>query len=79
VTFVSAAAEEAGLRQRLGTRRRLIPVRGTRQVTRASLLASTAVPPVEVDPSDGTVRPEDRTLRAAPVSEVTLSRRYLLG
>jgi urease subunit alpha len=77
VTFVSAAAEEAGLRQRLGTRR-LVPVRGTRQVTRASLLANTAVPPVEVDPSDGTVHLEGRTLRAAPVSEVTLSR-YLLG
>jgi urease alpha subunit len=48
-------------------------------VTRASLLANTAVPPVEVDPSDGTVHLEGRTLRAAPVSEVTLSRRYLLG
>jgi urease subunit alpha len=69
----------AGLRQRLGARRRLVPVRGTRQVTRASLLANTAVPPVEVDPSDGTVHLEGRILRAAPVSEVTLSRRYLLG
>jgi urease subunit alpha len=79
VTFVSAAAEAAGLMQRLGTRRRLVPVTGTRQVTRASLLANTMVPPVEVDPGDGTVRLDGRVLHAEPVAEVPLSRRYLLG
>ena len=79
VTFVSAAAQAAGLRKRLGTRRRLVPVQGTREVTRASLLANTMVPPVEVDPADGTVHLGGRTLHADPVTDVPLSRRYLLG
>ena len=37
------------------------------------------VPPVEVDRSDGTVRLHERVLRAGPVRQVPLSRRYLLG
>jgi urease alpha subunit len=48
-------------------------------VTRASLLANTMVPPVEVDPADGTVHLDGRTLHADPVTDVPLSRRYLLG
>jgi urease alpha subunit len=42
-------------------------------------VANTTVPPVELDPSDGTVRLHERVLRAEPVPEVPLSRRYLLG
>jgi urease alpha subunit len=37
------------------------------------------VPPVEVDPADGTVSLDGRILRADPVTDVPLSRRYLLG
>jgi len=78
-TFVSASAEAAGIRQRLGSRRRFLAVRGTRQISRGSLLANTAVAPVEVDPADGTVRLHGRVLQCEPVTEVPLSRRYLLG
>jgi urease subunit alpha len=78
-TFVSAAADAAGIGQRLGSRRRFVPVRGTRQVSRAALLANTAVSPVEVDLADGTVRLQGRVLRAEPVQQVPLNRRYLLG
>jgi urease gamma subunit len=78
-TFVSASADAAGIRQRLGSRRRFMAVRGTRQISRGSLLANTALAPVQVDRSDGTVRLHGRVLRSEPVSEVPLSRRYLLG
>ena len=78
-TFVSASADAAGIRQRLGSRRRFMAVRGTRQISRDALLANTAVAPVQVDPADGTVRLRGRVLRTEPVSEVPLSRRYLLG
>jgi urease alpha subunit len=54
-------------------------VRGTRQVSRGALVANTTVPPVEVDRSDGAVRLHERVLRAEPVQQVPLSRRYLLG
>ena len=78
-TFVSAAAQAAGIGRRLGSHRRFVVVRGTRQVSRGALLANTAVTPVEVDLADGTVRLQGRVLAAEPVSEVPLNRRYLLG
>jgi urease subunit alpha len=78
-TFVSAAAQAAGIERRLGSHRRFVAVHGTRQVSRGALLANTAVTPVEVDLGDGTVRLEGRVLAAEPVSEVPLNRRYLLG
>jgi urease subunit alpha len=78
-TFVSAAAEAAGIGRRLGSQRRFVAVHGTRQIFREALVANTAVTPVDVDRADGTVRLHGRVLRAEPVSEVPLSRRYLLG
>jgi urease subunit alpha len=78
-TFVSASADAAGIRQQLGSRRRFLAVRGTRQISREALLANTALAPVQVDPVDGTVSLGGRILRTEPVSEVPLSRRYLLG
>ncbi|MFB3739045.1 MAG: urease subunit alpha [Candidatus Velamenicoccus archaeovorus] len=79
VTFASRAAAEAGIARRLGTRRRVVPVRGTRGLSRADLVANTAVPPIEVSPEDGAVTLDGRPLRAEPVTRVPLSRRYLLG
>jgi urease subunit alpha len=77
-TFVSLAAHESGLRERLGSRRRFVPVSGTREVRRASLLANTAVTPIQIDPSDGTVRLDGRLLTSPPTNEVPLGSRYLL-
>jgi urease subunit alpha len=78
-TFVSAAALANGIGSRLESRRRFVAVGDTRSVRRETLVANTATPPVEVDPTDGTVRLDGRILRAEPVAEVPLSRRYLLG
>ncbi len=78
-TFVSRAALEAGIRERLGSHRRFVAVHGTRTTFRGSLVRNTAVPAVQVDPVDGTVRLNGQVLAVDPVSEVPLSRRYLLG
>jgi urease subunit alpha len=78
-TFVSRAALEGGIRERLGSRRRFTAVTGTRSATRGSLVHNTAVLPVEVDPGDGTVTLDGRVLAIEPVGEVPLSRRYLLA
>jgi urease subunit alpha len=78
-TFVSRAALEAGIRERLGSRRRFVAVSGTRGLTREALVAGRAVPPVEVDPRDGTVSLGGRVLACEPLARVPLSRRYLLA
>ena len=79
LTFVSRAALEAGIAAALGTRRRVLAVGSTRGLSRADLLANTAVPPIEVSREDGSVRIDGRPLRVAPVTDVPLSRRYLLA
>lgn len=78
-TFVSAASLDAGFAARLSTRRRLVPVRGTRAIRRLDLARNRNAPPIEVSPEDGTVSLEGRVLRTEPVGEVPLSRRYLLA
>jgi urease subunit alpha len=78
-TFVSRAALEAGIGERLGSRRRFVAIDGTRAILRTSLVYNTEVLPIRVDAADGTVTLDGRVLAADPVSEVPLSRRYLLG
>ncbi|HEX6131996.1 MAG TPA: urease subunit alpha [Actinomycetota bacterium] len=79
VVFASRAAADAGLRERLGTRRRVVPVRHTRRIGRADLAANGAALAVEVDGDRGEVRAGGRVLRSEPLREVPLSRRYLLA
>jgi urease subunit alpha len=78
-TFVSKAALEAGIRDRLESRRRFVAVEGTRSVRREDLERNREVPPIEVDPGDGTVTLDGRVLAVEPAGEIPLSRRYLLG
>jgi urease subunit alpha len=78
-TFVSRSALDAGIRERLGSTRRFVAAHDTRGVRRDTLLANREVPPIEVDPGDGTVRLDGRELRCEPVAEVPLNRRYLLS
>ena len=78
-TFVSAAAIDAGIARTLGTRRRLVAVRETRAIRRDGLARNRTVPPIEVSAVDGTVTLDGRVLRTDPVTEVRLSRRYLLA
>lgn len=77
-TFVAAGAA-AALRPSLGIDgRQVIAVRGTRGLTRASLVHNRTTVPIDVDPRDGTVRLGGAVLAIEPVREVPLSRRYLL-
>jgi urease subunit alpha len=78
-TFLSGAAIDRGVAERIGTRRRIAAVHGTRGLIRPDLIANTAVPDVEVSPDDGRVTLGGRALECEPVGEVPLSRRYLLA
>jgi urease subunit alpha len=78
-TFVSRVALEAGIAETLRTSRRVVAVRGTRGITRDDLVANTVAPAIEVSPIDGTVMLDGRVLGSEPMSEVPLSRRYLLA
>jgi urease subunit alpha len=79
VVFASEAAAASGLRSTLATRRRVVPVRDVRGIARKSLVANGATAAIVVDADAEEVRVDGRRLRAAPVTEVPLSRRYLLA
>ena len=78
-TFVSQAALDAQIEVTLRTRRNIVPVHGTRDITRDDLVANVVAPPIEVSSADGTVTLDGRMLACEPVNEVPLSRRYLLA
>ena len=46
---------------------------------RSSMVHNREVPAIDVDPADATVRLDGVVLAVAPVTDVPLSRRYLLG
>jgi urease subunit alpha len=77
-TFISGSADAAALRRRLGTSRALIPVRGCRGLTRASLAWNRATAAVDVDPVSGQVTLAGTVVATPPATDVPLSRRYFL-
>jgi len=76
--FVSGAADQSALRDRLDTARTIVAVKGCRGLTRSSLARNRATAAVEVDPVDGRVTLAGRPLASEPLIEVPLSRRYFL-
>ena len=80
LTFVSArGAADPRLVRRLGAGgRSVVPVRGTRGLTRADLALNRATALIEVDPTDGRVSLAGRPLEVEPASELPLNRRYWL-
>jgi urease subunit alpha len=78
LTFISGAADAGVLGRTLGTRRRLVPVRGCRGLTRADLRWNRATAPIDIDPVDGRVSLAGRALAVEAATELPLNRRYFL-
>jgi urease subunit alpha len=76
--FVSAAALEAGLADRLGLRRPLVAVADTRQRGKADLPGNDALPRIEVEPDTFTVRVDGEVIEARPATELPMAQRYFL-
>ncbi|MBB6170749.1 urease subunit alpha [Nocardiopsis mwathae] len=77
-TFVSPAALDDGLAERLGLRRRLVAVKPTRHVRKTDLPNNTALPKIDVDPETFAVEIDGEKVAAVPVTEVPLAQRYSL-
>ncbi len=78
LTFVSRAALEAGIGQRLGLRKRLDAVRGTRAVRKKDMVLNDALPKMEVDPQTYEVRADGQLLTCEPATVLPLAQRYFL-
>jgi len=78
VTFVSQAALDAGVGDRLGLRRRLVACRGTRAVRKADLVHNTYAPHMEVDSQTYEVRADGVLLTCEPAKVLPMAQRYFL-
>ena len=78
VTFVSQASLEAGLAQKLGVAKTLLPVRNTRGIGKASMILNSATPNVEVDPETYEVRADGQLITCEPATVLPMAQRYFL-
>ncbi|MGH8612658.1 MAG: urease subunit alpha [Gammaproteobacteria bacterium] len=78
VTFVSGQALVEGIKDRLGLRKRLVPVRGTRTIGKADLCLNDYLPQIEVDAQTYQVRADGQLLTCDPAKVLPLAQRYFL-
>jgi urease subunit alpha len=78
VTFVSQAAVNAGLADKLGVERELLPVRNTRAISKESMIHNSALPKIEVDPETYEVRADGELLTCEPAEVLPMAQRYFL-
>jgi urease subunit alpha len=77
-TFVSQAAFDLGVAQRLGLSKTAIPVRATRGLRKRDMIHNAAAPHMEVDPETYEVRADGRLLVCEPAAVLPLAQRYFL-
>jgi urease subunit alpha len=78
LTFVSQAALDADLPQRLGLRRACVPVVNTRAIGKSSMRNNTALPQMEVDPQTYEVFADGELLTCEPAEVLPMAQRYFL-
>jgi urease subunit alpha len=79
VTFVSAAAQAAGLRGTLGLAKETLAVENTRRgIGKAAMKLNDATPHVEVDPETYEVRADGEIITCEPAEVLPMAQRYFL-
>lgn len=78
VSFVSPAALDAGLASTLGLRRRLLPVAGTRQTTKADMKNNAATPQIDIDPETFAIDIDGVRITPDPVDELPMAQLFTL-
>lgn len=76
--FVSEQAIDDRLADRLDIRRKLVPVKNVRRVTKTDMPHNDAMPRIEVDPDTFTVRVDGEVWTEAPATELPMAQRYFL-
>ncbi|MEM6658138.1 MAG: urease subunit alpha [Pseudomonadota bacterium] len=78
ITFVSHAAQAAGIGDTLGLAKQTAAVRNTRDISKQDLLLNNATPQVEVDPETYEVRADGELLTCQPAEVLPMAQRYFM-
>ena len=78
VTFLSTAALEAGVHQKLQLQKRAVAVSGCRSLTKADMVLNNTLPKIEVDSDTYEVRADGELLKCEPAQTLAMAQRYFL-
>jgi urease subunit alpha len=78
LTFMSQAAIDEGVPDRIGLRKQAVAVRNCRAIGKADMVHNAATPRIDVDPETYEVRADGDLLQCDPATELPLAQRYFL-
>jgi urease subunit alpha len=78
LTFVSQTAEAAGIAERYGLTKRVVPVRGIRSLRKSDMVHNNRLPKITVDPETYQVVADGEFLTCEPAKVLPLAQRYFL-
>lgn len=78
VAFVSQAAIDDGLADRLRVERKLVPVVNCRKIGKSDMPENSAMPRIEVDPNTYGVKVDGELIEHEPAADVPMGQRYFL-
>jgi urease subunit alpha len=78
VSFVSGAAQSAGVREQLGLAKQTLAVRGIRDKQKGHMIHNSALPQIEVDPQTYEVRADGQLLTCQPALVLPMAQKYFL-
>ncbi|NLD53149.1 MAG: amidohydrolase family protein, partial [Burkholderiaceae bacterium] len=78
VSFVSPAALDDGLADRLGLRRRLVALKSTREVSKADMKNNDALPTIDIRPDTFEISIDGEPVTPAPAERLPLAQLYTM-
>jgi urease subunit alpha len=78
ITFISQAAYERGIKEKLGLAKRVEPVLNCRNVKKKDMIHNDATPRIDVDPETYEVKVDGKVVTCEPAEVLPMAQRYFL-
>jgi len=79
VTFVSRASYDAGIGEKIGLRRKVMPVSGTRTLTKRDMVRNDKTPKIEVNPETFAVKVDGVHATVSPATSLALNQLHFFS
>ncbi|MDQ0885831.1 urease alpha subunit [Paenibacillus sp. V4I9] len=78
ITFVSQAAYDRGIAEKLGLQKRVEPVKGCRHISKKDMIHNNGTPSIEVNPETYEVKVDGEAITCEPATELPMAQLYFL-
>ncbi len=78
MTFVSKFAYDAGIKEKLGLKKQVVPVSNCRNIGKKDMKFNDRIADLFVDPENYTVKVDGEVITCEPFEKLALAQRYLL-